>query len=108
MHMPEAPHVLEPDERDISGVLRFLHLIAPADFEMRQCITNVARVPQKRAMQLDCIFDRKLRARADREMRGRLGVSDEHDIIFDPALAPDHRESAPDRAVDEEWVTGQL
>src|SRR6202158_4114024 len=38
------------------------------------------------------------------EMRGRLGVAQQHHVVLDPALAADHRKIAPHRAVDQKWM----
>ena len=37
-------------------------------------------------------------------MRGRLGVAEQHHVVLDPALAADHREIAPHRAVGQELM----
>ena len=41
-------------------------------------------------------------------MRGRLGVTDQHDVVVRPAFAADGREIAPERAIDSQLVAGKL
>src|SRR5581483_7948592 len=49
----------------------------------------------------------ELGAGADGEMRGGLGVADQHHVVLDPALAADHREIAPHRAIGEKLVAAE-
>src|SRR5262249_54930801 len=41
----------------------------------------------ERLIERDAVLHRELGAGSDREMRGRLGVADQHDVVGDPALA---------------------
>ena len=109
VHVPEAPHVLEPDQRHVGGVLGLLDLEAPLGLVMRQRPLHVASAGGlERFEQRDRVFHRELGAGADREMRGRLGVADQHDVVVRPAFAADGREVAPERAVDDQLVAGEL
>ena len=102
VHVPEAAHLLEPDQRHIGGMLGLLDFERAARF--RKCasarLTSRPPVCLERIEQRDRVFHRELGARADREMRGRLGVADQHDVAVRPVLAADGREVAPERAVD--------
>ena len=60
-----------------------------------------------RVRQRDGVFHRELGAGADREMRGRLGVAEQHHVVLDPALAADHREIAPHRAVGQQRIAAE-
>ena len=54
--------------------------------------------------QCDRVLHRKFGAGTDREVRGRLGVAQQHHIVPDPAFASDHGEITPHRAIDEELM----
>jgi hypothetical protein len=95
--------MLEPDQRHVGGVLDLLDLFAPA------MLIGLQRGIDRRRLghgvcQRNRVFHRELGARADREMRGRLGVAEQHHVVLDPALAADHREIAPHRAVDQQGM----
>ena len=101
IEIPEAVDMLEPDQRHVGGVLGLLDLLAPA------VLVGLQRGIDRRRLrhgvgQRDRVFHRELGAGADREMRGRLGVAEQHHVVLDPALAADHREIAPHRAVDQQ------
>ena len=109
VHVPEAPHVLEPHQRHVGGMLRLLHFEPPLGLEMRQRLFHVAPAGRLEGfVERDRVFHRELGAGADREMRGRLGVADQHDVVVRPALAVDGREIAPERAVDDQLVAAEL
>ena len=109
VHVPEALDVLEPDQRDVGGMLRLLDLLAPLRLEVRERRRHVAPAGgAERLEERDAVLHRELGAGADREMRGRLGVADQHDVVGDPALAADGREIAPDRAVGDQPVALEL
>ena len=109
VHVPEPLDVLEPDERHVGGMLGLLDLLAPRRFEARQRGLDVAAAGEaERLVERDGVLHRELGARADREMRGRLGVADQHDVVGGPFLAADGREIPPQRAVGDELVAGEL
>ena len=94
VHVPEALDVLEPDQRDVGRVLGLLHLVAPLGLEVRERGGDVAAAGRPEGLvERDRVLHRELGAGADGEMRGRLGVADQHDVVGDPALAADGRES---------------
>ena len=101
IEIPEAVDMLEPDQRHVGGMLGLLDFLAAAVFVLLQ-----RGLDRRRALhgvgQRDRVFHRELGAGADREMRGRLGVAEQHHVVLDPALAADHREIAPHRAIDQE------
>ena len=101
IEIPEAVDMLEPDQRHVGGVLDLLDLLAPA------MLVGLQRGIDRRRLrhgvgERNRVFHRELGAGADREMRGRLGVAKQHHVVLDPALAADHREIAPHRAVDQQ------
>ena len=98
IEIPEPVDMLEPDQRHVGGVLGLLDLLAPAVLVFLQGGIDRRRL-RHRVGQRDGVFHRELGAGADREMRGRLGVAEQHHVVLDPALAADHREIAPHRAV---------
>ncbi len=109
VHVPEPLDVLEPDERHVGGMLGLLDLLAPRRFEARERGLDVASAGEaERLVERDGILHRELGARADGEMRGRLGVADQHDVVGGPLLAADGREVAPQRAVGDQLVAGEL
>src|SRR6266851_322786 len=68
-------------------------------------------VPARRSQRLvkrNPVLHGELGAGADGEMRGRLGVADQHHVVGDPALAANGREIAPDRAVGDQPMALQL
>ncbi len=95
--------MLEPDQRHIGCVLCLLDLLAAT---MLVCVerSRDGRAVAHGIGQRDRVLHRKLGARADREMRARLGIAKQHHLVLDPALAADHREIAPHRAVGEQLV----
>jgi hypothetical protein len=96
LHVPEAPHVLEPDQRDVRGMLGLLHFKAPLGLVMRKRLFYLPCAGRPECIeQRDRVFHRKLGAGADGEMRGRLGVADQHNVVVGPAFAADGREAAP-------------
>jgi hypothetical protein len=103
IEIPEAVDMLEPDQRDIGGVLGFFDLLAAALFIVLQPGGHGRRVPQ-RVGERDRIFHRELGSGPDREMRGRLGIAEQDHVVLDPALAADHRKVAPHRAVDQQRI----
>ena len=66
------------------------------------------RSAPERLVERDAVLHGELGAGADREMRGRLGVADQHDVAGSPALAADGRKIAPDRAVGDQAVALEL
>ena len=109
VHVPEAAHVLEPHQRHVGGVLGLLDFEPPLGFVMRERALYIAPPGfLERIEQRDRVFHRELGAGADGEMRGRLGVADQHDVVVRPLLAADGREVAPERAVDGQLVAGKL
>ena len=97
IHVPESVHMLEPDEGDVSGMLRFFDLLAPLCFEMSKCRARVFSAGRTECLeQCNAVFHRELGAGADRKMRGRLGVSDQDHVARNPALAANSRKIAPD------------
>ena len=93
--------MLEPDQRHVGGVLGLLDFLAAAVLVLLQ-----GSLDGRRAMhgvrKRNGVFHRQLGAGADREMRGRLGVAEQHQVVLDPALAADHREIPPHRAIDQQ------
>src|SRR5437764_14526165 len=90
-------------------MLSLLDFLAARRLEMRERGRDVAAGDgPERLIERDRVFHGELGAGADREMRGRLGVADQHDIVVCPAFATDGREIAPERAVDDEFVTGHV
>ena len=109
VHVPEALDVLEPDQRHVGGMLGLLDLLAARRFETRQRGLDVAPAGEaERLVERDGVLHRELGARADGEMRGRLGVADQHDVVGGPFLAADGREIPPQRAVGDQLVAGEL
>ena len=98
--------MLEPDQRHVGGVLGLLDFLAPAFFiELQGGLDR--RRGMHRIRQRDGVLHRQLGAGADREMRGRLGVAEQHHVVLDPALAADHREIAPHRAVGQQRIAAE-
>ena len=93
--------MLEPDQRYVSGVLGLLDLLAAPFLVLLQRSLN-RRGALHGVGQCNRVFHRKLGAGTDREMRGRLGISQQHHIVLDPSLAADHRKITPHRAIDQE------
>ncbi len=93
--------MFEPDQRHVGGVLDLLDLLAPAVLVGLQRGIDVRRL-RHGVRERNRVFHGELGAGADREMRGRLGVAEQHHVVLDPALAADHREIAPHRAVDQQ------
>ena len=92
--VPVAPHVLEPDQRHVGGVLRLLHLLAPRRFRnARSAAATSGRRGAEGLVERDRVLHRELGAGADGEVRRRLGVADQHQLPRDPALAADRSES---------------
>ena len=107
VHRPEAADMLEPHQRDVGGVLDFLHRLPPAAFEAGQAFGDGA-AGHDRGVQRDRVLHRQLGAGADGEMRGRLGVAQQHDVSPGPAGAADHRELPPLAAVGDQPVAGEF
>ena len=106
IEIPEAVDVLEPHQRHVGGVLGLLDFLAPARFIKLQRGVDRRR-GMHRVRQRNGVFHRELGAGADREMRGRLGVAEQHHVVLDPALAADHREIAPHRAVGQQRIAAE-
>ena len=104
IEIPEPVDMLEPHQRDVGGVLGFFDFLAPAVLVLLQGAVDRRRV-RHRVRQRDGVLHRELGAGADREMRRRLGVAEQHHVVLDPALAADHREIAPHRAVGQKRMT---
>ncbi len=104
IEIPEAVDMFEPDQRHVGGVLGLLDLLAPAMLIGLQCALDRRRL-RHRIGKRDRVLHRELGAGADREMRRGLGVAKQHHVVLDPALAADHREIAPHRAVDQQRMT---
>ncbi len=107
MEVPEAADLLEPHQRHVGRVLRLLHVLAPRSLEALQAGWHVAAV-EEGLVQRDGILHRELRAAADGEVRGRLGVAEQHDVAARPARAADHGKAPPQRAVGDERVPLQV
>ena len=105
--IPEARDVLEPDQRDVGGVLRLLDLLAPSRLEAFERRLQIV-LAGHRLVERDGVLHGELGARADREMRRRLGVAEKDGVVLHPARVADHREVAPERAVGDEPVAGEI
>ena len=103
IEIPEPVDMLEPDQRNVGGVLGLFDLLAPPLLVGLQRGVDRRRL-RHRVSQRDRVFHRKLGARSDREMRGCLGVAEQHHVALDPALAADHGKIAPHRTVDQQFV----
>jgi hypothetical protein len=106
IEMPEPRDVLEPDEGDVGRVLRLLHFLAPGRLVEPQGVVD-RRFAKKCLVERDRILHRELGARADREMGGALGVSEQDPVSEHPAPGADHREIAPDRAVGQDRMASE-
>ena len=106
IEIPEPVDMLEPDQRHVGGVLGLLDLLAPAVLVGLQGRIHCRRL-RHRLCERDGVFHGEFGAGADREMRGRLGVAEQHHVVLDPALAADHREIAPHRTVDQQPVLAE-
>ena len=95
--------MLEPHQRDIRRVLDFLHCFPSAMLKSRQTIGH-GPARHDRRVQRDGVLHRQLGAGPDREMRGRLGVPQQHYVPLSPPSAADHRKLPPKAAVGDQLV----
>src|SRR3989454_427995 len=99
--------LLEPLEAHLGRPLRALHQRPPLVLVGRQGAGDLPVLLEGPA-QRDGVFHGQLGARPDGEVRGVGGVADEHDVPPVPPLVPDRREAAPEGAVLQQPVTGEL
>src|SRR5690242_15213723 len=99
--------MLEPDQRDISGVLGFLHLFAPLALEAGEALCHAAAV-REGTVQGDRILHGQLGAAADRKMRARLGIANQHEVVSYPAATLDLRKSPPEGTVRQQPMALEL
>ena len=100
--------VLEPLEARLRGALRALDRGTARRLVGRERRAGSSAARSSASRERDGVLHRQLGARADREVRGVRGVADEHDVAVVPALVAHRREAAPERAVVEQPVAGEL
>ena len=94
VHAPEPPHLLEPYQRDVGGMLDLFHVLTPARLELLQGGGDVGPGLAEALEQPDRVFHGELGAGADGEMRGGLGVAQQHHVAHDGRAVADHRETS--------------
>src|SRR3546814_12088959 len=79
-------------------------VLAAPGLEPHQCACDVPGRPE-RLVQGDGVLHGELGAGADGEMRGALGVAQQHHVVLDPAGVADGRERSEERRVGKECVS---
>ena len=108
-HVPGAVHVLEPGQRHVGIVLDDLAGGAPLVLVGLERGVDVGfGLGDHRVGQGDRAFHGELGAGADRVMRRRLGVAEQHDVLVRPLVAIDAGELSPVGAVQQQGMAGQF